>query len=133
MIALRTLTISALAIGAISLPALALSPAQKALVDSYQATVKGDAARGKAFFFANHSGGKAETPACTACHTTNLAGPGQTRAGKTIEPMAASASPQRFTDPANVEKWFRRNCGDVLGRECTAQEKSDVLAYLSSI
>jgi len=32
-----------------------------------------------------------------------------------------------------VAKWFRRNCKTVLGRECTAQEKGDILTYLSSI
>ena len=46
--------------------------------------------------------------------------------------MAASANPKRFTDAIEVEKWFKRNCGDVLGRECTAIEKGDVLAYLLS-
>jgi hypothetical protein len=29
-----------------------------------------------------------------------------------------------------VEKWFKRNCNDVVGRACTAQEKGDVLAYV---
>jgi hypothetical protein len=29
-----------------------------------------------------------------------------------------------------VEKWFRRNCNDVLGRTCTPSEKADVMAYL---
>ena len=47
--------------------------------------------------------------------------------GEPIDPMSA---PGRFTDPAKVEKWFKRNCSDVLGRECTALEKGDSLAYL---
>ena len=34
------------------------------------------------------------------------------------------------TDSARVDKWFRRNCKDVLARECSAAEKADVLAYL---
>ena len=38
-----------------------------------------------------------------------------------------------FSDPAKVEKWFRRNCNDVAGRECTAGEKADVLAWLISL
>jgi hypothetical protein len=29
-----------------------------------------------------------------------------------------------------VEKWFKRNCNDVLARACTPAEKADVLAYL---
>ncbi|MGE3163031.1 MAG: DUF1924 domain-containing protein, partial [Burkholderiales bacterium] len=41
-----------------------------------------------------------------------------------------AANPERFTAEAKTEKWFRRNCNDVLGRACTAAEKADVLAYL---
>jgi len=32
-----------------------------------------------------------------------------------------------------VEKWFRRNCNDVLNRACTASEQGDVLAYLMTV
>ena len=39
-------------------------------------------------------------------------------------------NPERFTETAKVDKWFRRNCNDVLKRECTAAEKADVLAWL---
>ena len=31
----------------------------------------------------------------------------------------------RFSDPAKVEKWFKRNCSDVFGREFDAQEPTD--------
>lgn len=92
-----------------------------------------DPAAGETFFRATHSGGSSEATSCTACHTENPAASGRTRAGKTIEPMAVSANPQRFTDPAKVEKWFTRNCSTVLGRECTAKEKGDLIAWLSSI
>ncbi len=44
--------------------------------------------------------------------------------------MAPAANPRVFTDTAKVDKWFRRNCNDVAQRECTAQEKADVLAFL---
>jgi hypothetical protein len=47
--------------------------------------------------------------------------------------MAVSQNPDRFTDPAKVEKWFRRNCHTVLGRTCTAKEKGEIITYLSSI
>ena len=40
---------------------------------------------------------------------------------------------ERFTDAAKSEKWFRRNCNDVVGRECTAAEKADVLAWLLTL
>jgi hypothetical protein len=32
-----------------------------------------------------------------------------------------------------VEKWFKRNCSDVLGRACSAQEKGDLLAWLATV
>ena len=68
---------------------------------------------------------------CTSCHTPDPRQPGRhARTGKTIAPLAPAANAERFTSLATVEKWFRRNCRDVVGRECTAQEKSDVLAYL---
>ncbi|RTL80049.1 MAG: DUF1924 domain-containing protein [Hyphomicrobiales bacterium] len=129
----KPIILAAAALAFLTTSAAALNPAQKALFETYAAIVKGDAARGKALFFATHAGGKAESPSCISCHTTNLSGPGKTRAGKTIGPMAASAAPNRFTDRAEVEKWFKRNCSDVLGRECSAQEKSDILAFLLAI
>jgi len=114
----------------------AVTPAQ-VLLDKYVAAAKAEPGylgpsveRGRAFFFASHAGGKIDTPGCTSCHTKHLTGPGQTRAGKPIEPMAPSVVPTRYTDEANVEKWFKRNCQDVLGRECSAAEKADVLTFL---
>jgi hypothetical protein len=89
------------------------------------------AQRGGAFWAAAHAGGKPDTPACITCHTHDPRAEGQTRAGKAIAPMAVSKTPDRFTDPAKVEKWFLRNCKTVLGRTCTAVEKGDVITYLS--
>ena len=89
------------------------------------------AQRGGAFWHAAHGGGKPDTPACITCHTRDPRAQGQTRAGKIIQPMAVSKTPDRFTDPAKVEKWFTRNCKSVLGRSCTAVEKGDVITYLS--
>mgnify|MGYP000380230261 CR=1 FL=1 len=48
-------------------------------------------------------------------------------------PLAPAAHAERFTRADKVDKWFKRNCNDVLGRACTAQEKGDVLAYLTSL
>ena len=91
------------------------------------------AAAGKTFWTGTHSGGKPDTPSCTTCHTKDARASGQTRAGKTIDPMAVSANPQRFTDAAKVDKWLGRNCNTVAGRDCTAQEKGDIITYLSSL
>jgi len=135
----RTIGAAALLLAS-AVAASALSPAQRAVLDRYVAAAKSDpeyagpsAERGRAFFFASHAGGKADTPACTVCHSSDLAAPGKTKAGKAIEPMAASIVPSRYSDPATVEKWFRRNCRDVLGRACSAAEKADVLAFLLSL
>jgi hypothetical protein len=98
-----------------------------------QAGVVPSAARGQSFFQSSHVGGKPDTPSCTTCHTTDPRQPGRTRAGKVIDPMALSATPTRFSDMAKAEKWFARNCDTVLGRACTAGEKADVVAYLSSL
>lgn len=87
-------------------------------------------ARGQQFFTSTHG----KEWSCSSCHTTQPTGPGKhASTGKVIEPMAPAVHAQRFTDPAKVEKWFRRNCNDVVGRECTAGEKSDVLAWLISL
>ena len=88
------------------------------------------AQRGELFFKATHG----NDWSCASCHTANPLGPGKhAKTGKPIEPLAPAANPKRFTDAAAVEKWFRRNCNDVLGRACTAQEKGDVTAYLGSL
>ncbi len=112
------------------------NPARDAIIAQFAAAAGGKALsadRGKALFRGTHAGGKPGTPSCTTCHTKNLRSTGKTRVGKVIQPMAVSANPDRFTDPAKVAKWFRRNCRTVLGRECTATEKGDILTYLSSI
>lgn len=86
--------------------------------------------QGQALFMAKHAGGKPETPSCTTCHTQDPKGTGQTKAGKEIKPMAVSINAARYTDPAEVEKWFGRNCNQVLGRDCTAGEKGDVITFM---
>ncbi len=90
------------------------------------------AERGKGFFLASPASGKPDTPSCTTCHTPSPQNTGKTRAGKEIKPMAVSANPARFTDPAEVEKWFGRNCNSVLGRDCTAAEKGDFITFMAS-
>ncbi|HEX6136876.1 MAG TPA: DUF1924 domain-containing protein [Casimicrobiaceae bacterium] len=88
------------------------------------------AERGKAFFRATHGG----EWSCASCHTEDPAGPGRhARTGKAITALAPAANPERFTSLEQAEKWFRRNCNDVLSRTCTAQEKGDVLAYLMQL
>lgn len=89
-----------------------------------------DAARGQRFFTTTHGGDWS----CASCHTANPHQGGRHEVtGKRLLPLAPAANPARFADAARVEKWFRRNCRDVLARECSAQEKGDVLAWLLSL
>ena len=88
------------------------------------------AERGRSFFASRHGGDWS----CTTCHTDNPAAGGTHKVtSKPIEPLAPAANPERFTRADKVEKWFKRNCNDVLKRACTAQEKGDVLAYLLTV
>jgi hypothetical protein len=92
---------------------------------SAQPGAPGNAVRGQTFFSSKHSGGWA----CASCHGTPPTGSGKhASTGKAIDPLAPAFNPKAFTDAARVEKWFRRNCKDVLARECSAAEKADVLA-----
>ena len=87
----------------------------------------GHAARGQTFFNAKHGG----EWSCASCHGTPPTQQGKhASTGKAIPPLAPAFNANAFTDTAKVNKWFRRNCKDVLQRECTAVEKADVLAYL---
>lgn len=71
---------------------------------------------------------------CASCHTDNpLVGGKHAKTGKSIAPLAPGANAARFTDPAKIEKWFKRNCNDVLARACTPVEKGDVLTWLISL
>jgi mono/diheme cytochrome c family protein len=90
------------------------------------------AARGQTLHTRSFAGGKADTPACTACHGNDSRGSGRTPTGEAIDAVAISVTPTRYTNPAKVEKWFKRNCIEVLGRECTPQEKGDWLTYVIS-
>ncbi|NOX44038.1 MAG: DUF1924 domain-containing protein [Gammaproteobacteria bacterium] len=74
------------------------------------------------------------TRACSSCHTSNLIDSGKhVRTNKAIEPLAQSVNPQRFSDTKKIRKWLKRNCKWTLGRECTAQEKGDILTYLKDL
>ncbi len=122
--------------GLMSITALAQTP------NEVLATIKQDAqadtpsfqgfsaARGEQFFKQKHS----HDLSCSSCHTNNPAATGKhSETDKAIKPMAPAANTERFTDLKKVEKWFKRNCNDVLDRVCTPQEKGDVLAYLLTI
>nr|WP_239061750.1 DUF1924 domain-containing protein [Ideonella livida] len=104
----------------------------QALRDAYAAAAgqPADAARGQALFTARHG----REWSCSQCHGQPPTQDGQhASTGKRITPLAPAYNATRFTDDGKTEKWFRRNCSDVLGRACSPAEKADVLAYLISL
>jgi cytochrome c peroxidase len=106
------------------------SPAEQLQRWSAQAQAPGRAAQGRVFFQAHHGG----EWSCASCHHAPPTTEGRhATTGKSIAPLAPAFNPKAFTDAAKADKWFRRNCKDVLSRECTAAEKADVLAYLLSL
>lgn len=110
---------------------LTFSATAQELLKGYEAqSGRASPARGEQFFNAKHG----KEWSCATCHenppnhdTKHVV------TGKVIKPMSPNVNPDRFVDQAKVEKWFKRNCGDVLGSECTAQEKADVLSWLMTV
>ena len=110
--------------------AAAATPAELLAGYQAQAGASPSASRGQQLFTQRHGG----EWACASCHGDKPLATGRhASTGRAIAPLAPSANAQRFTDAAKVEKWFRRNCKDVLSRECSAAEKADVLAYLMEV
>ncbi len=104
---------------------------------TYQAEGAADfsAAAGEAFWNKSFVDAKSgEERSCATCHSSDLKQAGKhATTGKVIEPMAPSVNSERFTDVAKINKWFIRNCKWTVGRECTAQEKGDVLAWIKGL
>ena len=101
------------------------------LLNGYEAnSAKAEPARGEKFFNAKHG----KEWSCASCHeappnhdTKHIV------TGKVIKALSPNSHQARFSDSAKVEKWFKRNCNDVLGRECEVQEKADVLSWLMTV
>jgi hypothetical protein len=86
--------------------------------------------RGKNFYGRIFRAGT-DMASCSTCHTANPKALGKhVITGKEILALSATANSERFTDAKKSEKWFKRNCNDVIGRECSAAEKSDLTAWL---
>lgn len=110
--------------------AVAATPDQLLAQYSAQAGRGAVPERGKTFFTSRHTGAWS----CSSCHGAQPIGVGQhASTGRPIRPLAPGFNPERFTESGKVEKWFKRNCNDVLGRECSAAEKADVLSWLISL
>lgn len=109
------------------------TPASDTLLGTYQTAGGKDfsATRGETLWKQEVTDDKGNKMSCTSCHGNQLSQAGEhVKTKKPIKPMAASANAERYTDQKKIEKWFKRNCKDTWGRECTAQEKGDILVYL---
>ncbi|PUE05912.1 cytochrome C [Limnohabitans sp. T6-5] len=121
--------------GLFALPALTAhaadtTPAQQLSHWTAQAGAPAKSERGQALFNQRHGG----EWSCASCHGTPPTAQGKhASTSKAIAPLAPAFNDRSLTDTAKTDKWFKRNCKDVLSRECSAQEKADVLAYLVSL
>ncbi|MGN6317178.1 DUF1924 domain-containing protein [Trinickia sp.] len=125
----RFVFVLVLGLVAASAPSLAWSQSPNQALSAYaaQAGTAPDPARGQQFFTTRHG----RDWACATCHGASPTGDGRHAVtGKTIAPLAPAFNPERFVNTGKTEKWFRRNCTDVVGRECSASEKADLLAWL---
>jgi hypothetical protein len=112
--------------------AQAATPAELLAIYSAQAGSPGSAERGQQFFTAPRKGEFGWS--CSTCHGNVPTGTGKhDLSEKPITPLAPAFNPARFTDLKKTDGWFRNNCKDTLGRECTAQEKADLLAWLITL
>ncbi len=103
------------------------APARQLERFTAEAGAPAQAERGMVFFTTRHGG----EWSCASCHGKPPVSTGQhASTGKAIDALAPAFNAKAFTSTARVDKWFRRNCNDVLKRECSAAEKADVLAYL---
>lgn len=108
----------------------AATPAELQAAYSASAGASASAERGQSLFTTTHG----REWSCASCHGgTPTQGGRHASTGKPIATLAPAFNPRRFTDAAKTEKWFRRNCNDVMGRECSALEKADVLAWLRTL
>lgn len=129
------------ALGLFSASAFADPASAQKLADKYAVIAKNinpeykglSADAGKAFFNRELTI-RGKQIACASCHTTNPANSGKhIVTKKPIKPLAPSANAERFSDVAKVEKNFEKHCLEIIGRDCTAEEKGNYIAYMLTV
>lgn len=127
----NTVATTVLLIGTLMNPAWAENNTVSQLLQEYKArgASTADGARGKQLWQQSYNNkGKRS---CVTCHTKDLTLYGRhTKTGKPIKPMSPAVNTERLTNRKEIKKWLKRNCKWTLDRECTAQEKADILVYL---
>jgi hypothetical protein len=116
-----------------AMTATARADAVSDLLTQYQAAGAGPftAKGGSELWGQGHPANDRKTRSCAACHTADLRASGKhVVTGKAIDPLAPSVHPKRLTERRQIEKWLGRNCKWTLGRDCTPQEKGDLLSFI---
>jgi cytochrome c553 len=127
---LGTLVAALAACAMLALPARAATPAELLAGYSAQAGNAPAPERGRQLFTTRQG----HEWSCSSCHGVLPVQTGKhASTGKPIGALAPAFNAERFTDAAKTEKWFRRNCNDVIGRECSAAEKADLLSWLITL
>ena len=86
---------------------------------------------GKMFFNRKIKGAHDKETACASCHTRNPANAGKhIITGKAIRPLSPAVNDKRFNDIENVEDKFTEHCNDIIGSDCTPEEKANFIGYL---
>ncbi len=120
-----------------SLPATHAATPVDTLLQEYrqQGANHFDAASGRRLWMLEvPSGASPQMRSCASCHSADPRQMGQhMRTGKPIKPLAPSVNSNRLTDIGEIRKWLERNCNWTLGRECTPQEKGDVITFLRDL
>ena len=137
----KTICLLAIILGAFGLNAQADVDTAKAFAKKYAAFAKNINPDFKGFlpdmgrnFFKREFTLKGKQVSCASCHTDNPANPGKhIVTGKPIKPLSPVAEKSRFSDLEKVEKNFVDHCNEILGRDCTAQEKGNYIAYLLTV
>ena len=123
-------TISVAVVGLLSTNVWAVDSESLEKQYSLEAKQSSSVARGEKFFTSKHG----KEWSCASCHGAPPTKEGKhASTDKTISPLAPAFNSKRFIDETKVNKWFKRNCNDVLGRECSSLEKADAMAYLNSL
>jgi mono/diheme cytochrome c family protein len=125
---------SLLAIAAACLVPLAQAATPAEMLAGYTAKAGEPASpeRGQKLYATNF--GREMGWSCASCHGSNPARDGRDQmTEKRLAALAPAANPTRFTEASKTEHFFRLNCKDVVGRECSAGEKADVLAWLLTL
>lgn len=132
-------------LGVSSVSAYADATTAQKIAEKYAASAKAadsnfaglSAEDGKSFFnreviqFKGDTKNPGKAIACASCHTANPADSGKhIVTGKSIKPLSPVVNAKRFNSVKDVENKFTKHCNEVVGSDCTPQEKGNYIAYL---